>query len=200
MTAPHGALAILKKALATWTVRVGRTQSSIDPSWHKHLSRPWTRYALSSWFYSAVGLLVLLQIAACPASLLDGWPPRLLAAEAVLITLQGPLSYVADVMRIGRTSIAHPCDRCLAIPLVLLQAYKYGVVLPPVLAASELIWIWCGLLVGIFFKVLDYHALLAGDMLSFERSHFWWHASLPFVFAVHTLYLWFFKAAACAVG
>ena len=77
------------------------------------------------------------------------------------------------------------------------QVLKYGVLLPPVLTTLELVWIWTGIAVGIFCKVLDYRHILAGDMLGFERSHFWWHVSLPFFFGSYTLYLWFVKAQAC---
>ena len=45
-------------------------------------------YAVSSFFYTAVGLLALCQIMWCPLASPPGWPPRFGTAEAILISLQ----------------------------------------------------------------------------------------------------------------
>lgn len=88
-------------ALYMVTVGVFKTASTIPPEWRPNLSQPFTAYAVSSFFYTATGLLTLCQIFWCPLATPPGWSTRCATVEAVLICLQGFWSYWSDVVSIG---------------------------------------------------------------------------------------------------
>ena len=88
-------------ALYMVTVGVFKQDSNIPPEWRANLRQPFTAYAVSSFFYTAAGLLTLCQIAWCPLAAPPGWPTRYATIEAVLICLQGIWSYWSDVVSIG---------------------------------------------------------------------------------------------------
>ena len=130
------------------------------------------------------------MLAACPDAFPPSWPTSYARFEALCVTLQGFFSYWSDVMCIGRTSIAHPIDRCSAQALIFLQFYKYILCLRPFLGAAELLWCSTTLAIGMVLKFGDYYAIKTNDMPLFEQSHTWWHVTLPFGLGSHILYLW----------
>eukprot|EP00966_Prymnesium_polylepis_P327948 7383770-Prymnesium_polylepis.1 len=188
---------VARHGLRMVTTRLLDRRSSIPHSWRAVLSEPLSAYALSSWCYCVCGLVGLAQATRCPGASPVGWDAAHGARECVLVILQGIWSYLSDVVAVGRVSWAHPVDRFSAVALTFFQAYKLGFLVRATMSWPELLWLAGGLGVGIFYKVADYHALLAGDALRYRRTHTAWHVSLPFVFAAHTLVQWYLQRDSC---
>lgn len=165
--------------------------SIIDPKWRKsNLTDPTSAYAISSFFYSAAGAFALLMTSACPLAFPSQWPARWVQFESTLIIMQGVWSFGSDVHALGRTSYWHPIDRTSATWLTGLQFVKYGILLRPVLPVGELLWIGATLLIAVAIKIADSRAIMQRDRLLYERTHFWWHVSLPFGVGANLLYRW----------
>ena len=152
-------------------------KSSVPPSWRAHLSKPLSLYGMSSFTYSVTGLHALFMSLHCPGAL-PAWADYF-TVEAVLVTIQGVLSFCADVLNIGRPSIFHVLDRCLALTLTGLQLLKFAVILPPWMSRGELAFVWLGIAVGIYCKVQGYNAILHKQMERFRTWHIWWHFVMP---------------------
>lgn len=180
-------LALLSHALRMVTVGILNRRSSIDPRWRKKLKTP--LYCASSFAYSAVGLLSLLQWTACAAAAPE-MPLAYALSEAVLVTLQGGWSYWSDVLRVGEPSWAHPVDRASAVSLCAVQVLKFCVILPAHLSARQRVWVVGGIGGALACKVRGYHAILANDVHSYRRSHILWHLSLPLVIGALNAWRW----------
>lgn len=150
-------------------------RSSVPPGWRPHLARV-SVYALSCFFYSAVGIHGLALFARC-SSAVANWPAQVAIVEALLVTAQGCWSFSSDVLYVGLSSRMHVVDRCSAIALTALQLLKFGVVVR--LTVAEALWIWSGIGAAIFCKLKGYRALLGGTAADFRLWHTLWHASLP---------------------
>ena len=156
-------------------------RSRIDPRWRTHLSRPCSLYGLSSWSYTAIGLLLLSHCLLCPAALAE-WAvghPTLALGEACALTLQGGWSFLSDVLNIGRTSWLHSLDRVSALTLTFLQLVKFGVIMVPGMSAYELAYVWGGIGIGVAAKLMGSRAILDQSMAGFRGWHTVWHLELP---------------------
>ena len=200
------------------TIGIFNKKSVVPPKWRPELRQPFTSYALSSWFYSAVGVMTLLQSLYCPLASTPGWPPSFSFPEAVLGILQGVWSYWSDCLAIGtvrsppaglaaaappassrrrappfwpQDSIAHVVDRFSAVALTFLQFYKFLFILLPWMGALDVVWTGSVLLLGAACKMADYHAMQSANMALYRRSHFWWHVSLPFGLGSWIAYKWY---------
>jgi hypothetical protein len=188
--APKPGVSLFAYALCMITTGVFDVKSNIPPEWRPNLRQPFTAYAISSFFYTAVGIVTLFQIYLCPLAAPPGWPVRYATAEAVLICLQGIWSYCSDVISIGATSFAHPIDRFSAVTLTFFQVYKFGILLRPVLGPVDLAWVGTTLAIGFGCKFADYQAMQSRNISMYRRSHFWWHVSLPLGFGTYCIYRW----------
>ena len=166
---------LLKHALYMITIGIFNTASTVPPKWRKDLKAPFTAYAISSLFYSFVGLTTLLQTIYCPLAVAEGWPPSYSIPEAVLVISQGVWSYWSDVIAIGTVSIAHPIDRFSAVALTALQVYKFGFMLLPYMDTIDMVWTGVTLILAIICKMFDYKAMQSKSVSFYRRSHFWWH-------------------------
>lgn len=162
---------LIVHALYMVTVGVFATRSTVNPKWRPNLTQRFTAYALSSLFYSAAGIICLLQLVWCPLASPPGWPTRYSIPEAVLVTLQGVWSYWSDVVAIGTTSIAHPIDRFSAVTLTFFQFYKFGILLWPAMDTPDKVWTSTTLAFAVVCKMADYHAMRANDISLYRRSH-----------------------------
>lgn len=167
-------------------------QSIIEPRWRKSsLTDPTSAYACSCFFYSLAGAFAIIMTTQCPLAFPSEWPAGWAQVEAALIILQGFWSFGSDVHALGRTSYLHPIDRTSATWLTGLQFFKYGILLRPVLSTGELVWLSATLLIAIAIKLADYQAIaVLKDRQLYERTHFWWHVSLPFGVGGHLAYRW----------
>ena len=165
---------LLKHALYMITIGIFNKASTVPPKWRKDLKPPFTAYALSSLFYSVVGIMTLVQTIYCPLAI-PGWSVTYSMPEAVLVTLAGLWSYWSDVIAIGTTSIAHPIDRFSAVALTGLQVFKFGFMLLPDMDAIDMAWTGITLTLAIVCKMADYKAMQSKSISFYRRSHFWWH-------------------------
>jgi len=179
---------------ALWLRGQGRgfwnTKSTIDPRWRRTLAKPMSMYALSSFFYSVLGVTHVIVIVTCPGSSPVGWPACFGLPEAFLVTLQGFWSFLSDVRHVGKESWAHPLDRLSAVCLTALQIWKYGFYLRTELKLVDIIWTGGTLLFGIVSKLIDNYALFVKkDEALYARTHFLWHAVFPIGFGSYVIYL-----------
>ena len=94
--------AVLAHTLRMLTTRVLSKRSSIPKSWRPHLCAPISTYALSSFLFSACGLLELTQCLTCPVASPAGWPASYGLREGIAVVLQGMWSYWSDVLAVGQ--------------------------------------------------------------------------------------------------
>mmetsp|Transcript_62590 Transcript_62590/g.104176 ORF Transcript_62590/g.104176 Transcript_62590/m.104176 type:complete len:250 (-) Transcript_62590:286-1035(-) len=189
--------AVLRHMLMQTTVMTCNSKSSISPRWRSHLTQPLAVYAISCWFYSSLGLLVLAQHAFCPQSLISGWPRHVNIMESVLVIMQGLWSYLSDVRDVGQESFFHIVDRVSAISLTGLQFFKLFVIPPGSLPFFERCWLLACLLIGLLFKVFDYYCIVTDDVHAYRRSHTLWHFTFPFGFGCFSLHCWWKTAPQC---
>jgi hypothetical protein len=163
--------------LTAWTsvLQFGRilqnmtsTKSVIPAKWRAQLARPASLYGISSWSYTVLGLFVLAQARDCPRSLPGATSHACLPAEleALLVIVQGALSFMADVWNIGRPSLFHCLDRSSAVCLVCAQLLKFG---SATLPAGEVLFVWSSLAVSLLCKLMSGRAIAAGSAVSFAR-------------------------------
>lgn len=191
--------------LTAWTsvLQFGRifqnmtsNKSVIPAKWRAQLARPASLYGISSWSYTVLGLFVLAQARDCPRSLPGATSHACLPAEleALLVLVQGALSFMADVWNIGRPSLFHCLDRSSAVCLVCAQLLKFGSAMLP---AGEVLFVWSSLAVSLLCKLMSGRAIAAGSAVSFARWHLCWHFSLPALMISYHWWRWRFSEVAC---
>ncbi len=182
------ASSLLRHTARMWTSGALSLKSSVPTSWRRSLACPRNSplsamYAASSWLFTLTAMVGLLNLA-CPDAHLP-WPAAFHATEGILLALQGYWSYLSDVKCVGTASWAHPVDRASAMFLVIVQFFKFVLVLPratpPVTSPAELAWVGVGVAFGVAVKVIGYRQLILGHERRYAIAHIMWHLSLPLV-------------------
>lgn len=92
---------------------------------------------------------------------------------------------------VSQVSWAHPIDRVSAVLLTFFQTYKVFFLMWSSLLWIEVLWLASGIVIGIYYKISDYSAILDGNALAYRRSHTLWHVCLPAAFISHSLARWY---------
>lgn len=158
-------------------------------------------YRWSCWSYSVLGVLVVLLHTRALSPYCPWFPWRVMGCT---LMLQGYLSYMADVVRWGRSGFFQVADALLAtlhtlvqMGFIVFQALDWSSWPPDVVVFYAV-----GIFVALFSKVRSTHySTSERDATKFFIWHTAWHLSLPLAALIVIIYLdGCFAPAGCGAG